>query len=240
MSPGIVRLREVATPILVGAAILVAGIAPWAIMAPVNARIRPDLPWAAIATAAFLAVYVAWLHGAGGPARWRETRHHRLRLWRPTRSTWTRAGLAPTGVLVLMLTLLYVLWIGFARHQPPPDLGAYPTTAYRVSIVVMGAIVSGVVEEVAFRGYLQSGLERHGAGAAILVTSVVFALFHGVHGWHALLLLGPGLFVASVLYGILAYHTGSIVPGMVVHVLGDLAFTVYGRLGGDLGLLIAP
>jgi membrane protease YdiL (CAAX protease family) len=45
--------------------------------------------------------------------------------------------------------------------------------------------------------------------------------------------------VASVPYGILAYRTGSIVPGMVMHVLGDLAFTVVGRLGGDLGLLIA-
>jgi len=101
----------------------------------------------------------------------------------------------------------------------------------------MGAVVSGVIEEVAFRGYMQSGLERFGAGPAILATSVVFALFHGVHGWQALLLLGPGLFIASVLFGMLAYHTGSILPGIAVHVVGDFAHTFFGLLGGDLRLL---
>ena len=71
-----------------------------------------------------------------------------------------------------------------------------------------------MVEEAAFRGYMQRGLERFGSGTAIVVTSIVFALVHGVHGWQMLLLLGPGIFIASVLYGLLAYHSGSILPGM--------------------------
>ena len=233
-------IRPFAVPILLGVAVALVGIAPWFFLAPLNARIRPDLPWAAPATAAFLLIYLAWLNGAGWPRAWREARRYSLRLWRPTTSAWSREGLGPTAVLVVLLALLYVLWIAIGGANGPPDLSPYPTTAYRVSVVVMGAIVSGVVEEAAFRGYLQSRLERHGAGVAILVTSGVFVLTHAVHGWQALLLLGPGLFIASVLYGALAYHTGSILPGMAIHVLGDLAYTIFGVLHGDWRLLVVP
>lgn len=238
MNTAIDTLRPFAGAILIGALVAVVGIAPWTMLAPLNARIRPDLPWAALAMAGFLLIYLAWLNGAGWPSAWRETRRYSLRLWRPTRSTWSREGVGPTAALVLLMALLYALWIAMSTAQPLPDLSAYPTTVYRISIVVMGAIVSGVIEEAAFRGYLQSRLERHGAGTAIVVTSVVFALFHSVHGWQTLLVMGPGLFIASVLYGMLAYHTGSIVPGIVVHVLGDLAHTLFGVLQGDFGLLV--
>lgn len=230
--------RRYAGPILIGGAVAIAGILPWTLIAPINARVRPDLPWAAVAMIAYLALYVAWLNGAGWPRRWREWRHESLRLCRPGPSTWTRAGLGPTLGLLAMLTMLYVLWIALDGQRPPPDLSLYPTTAYRISVVVIGALVSGLVEEVAFRGYMQSRLERYGAGTAIIVTSLVFTLFHGVHGGAALLLLGPGLFIASALYGMLAYHTGSIVPGIVVHSLGDLAYTFFATLGGDARLLV--
>lgn len=233
-------LRAYALPILIGLAVAVVGIAPWSVIAPINARLRPELPWAALAMGSFILVYIAWLNGAGWPRAWREARHYHLRLWRPTSSAWSRAGLRLTALLILLLGFLYVAWIALGGSAAPPDLSPYPTTAYRISVVVMGAIVSGVIEEVAFRGYLQSRLERFGAGTAILVTSVVFVLVHGVHGWQALLVLGPGLFIASVLFGMLAYHTGSIVPGMIVHVVGDFAYTIFGVLRGDWGLLVAP
>lgn len=240
MRTAIDSVRPFAIPVLLGSVIAIVGIAPWIILAPLNARIRPDLPWAALAVAAFILLYVAWLNGAGWPKAWHARRRFSLRLWRPTESAWRREGLGPAALLVLLLALLYVIWILIGGSDRPPDLSAYPTTSYRVSILVMGAVVSGVIEEVAFRGYMQSGLERFGAGPAILVTSVVFVLFHGVHGWQVLLLLGPGLFIASVLYGMLAYHTGSILPGAVVHVVGDLAYTFFAILGGDARLLIAP
>lgn len=230
-------IRPFALPIALGAVIAVVGIVPWSILAPLNARIRPDLPWAALAMVAFIVLYVAWLNGAGWPKAWRETRRYSLRLWRPTRSAWSREGLGPTSILILLLAVLYVMWIAIGGSSQPPDLSAYPTTSYRISILVMGAVVSGVIEEVAFRGYMQSRLERFGAGTAILVTSIVFVLFHGVHGWQTLLLLGPGLFIASVLFGMLAYHTGSILPGAIVHVLGDFAYMFFGVLGGNAGLL---
>jgi membrane protease YdiL (CAAX protease family) len=49
----------------------------------------------------------------------------------------------------------------------------------------------------------------------------------------AMLMLGPGTF-AGLLYGMLAHHNGSILPGMLVHFLGDLAIPtgVLGATGG--------
>jgi len=224
--------------ILLGLLVSAAGVVPWIVMARSNAHVRPDLPWAAIATCAWLVVYLAWLHGVGPPAAWRAARRYRLRLWRADSVAWSRAGIGVTLSLMGAIWLLAFMWILVGAPERPPDLSRYPSTAYLVSIVVMGALVSGVTEEAAFRGYMQRGLERFGAGHALVASAAVFTLVHGVHGLGQLLMLGPGIFVAGVLYGLLARHTGSIVPGMLVHFLGDLAFTFFGVLGGDWRLLV--
>jgi membrane protease YdiL (CAAX protease family) len=71
----------------------------------------------------------------------------------------------------------------------------------------------------------------------VWITSLVFVVAHITHGLDAVLLLGPGIFAASMLYGHLALRTGTIVPGMFLHVLGDLSCTYFGVLHGDARLL---
>ena len=102
---------------------------------------------------------------------------------------------------------------------------------------LMGGVMSGVLEEAAYRGYMQTGLEKVDPANAVLITSLVVAVSHITHGLGAVLLLGPGFFVAAVLYGILAQRTGTILPGMIIHVLGDLSYTFFGLLRGDVSLL---
>lgn len=227
-----------AAPVALGLLVTFVGLAPWVVMATLNARIHPELPWAAAATLAWLILYLAWLNGAGPPARWKAARHHRLRLWRAGSVGWSKDGLVVTLLLMALIGLLAFVWILIGAPERPPDLSPYPSTAYLVSIVVMGALVSGVTEEAGFRGYMQSGLERFGSGPALFGTAAAFALVHGVHGLETLLFLGPGIFIAGIVYGLLARHTGSILPGMLVHFLGDLAFTWFAVLGGDWRLLI--
>lgn len=227
-------IRGYAAPILIGLLILAAGLVPWLLLSQLNARIRPDLPWAALTTVAYLALLIAWLHGWGPPRGNADQRRRRLRLWPRSRP---EAGEFPVWGLVASLVLLYLLWIGMGRMSPLPDLSDYPTTAYRWSMFIMGAVTAGVVEEVAFRGYMQTGLERHDHRNAIWITSLVFALSHITQGIGAILLLGPGLFVASMLFGVLARRTGTILPGIALHVTGDLASVYFGALRGDASLL---
>jgi membrane protease YdiL (CAAX protease family) len=101
---------------------------------------------------------------------------------------------------MVLLALLYVLWIAISRMSPTPDLSAYPTTAYRWSMFIMGGVTAGVVEEVAFRGYMQSGIERHDRVNAIWLTSLVFVASHITQGIGAIVVMGPGLFLHAVRY----------------------------------------
>jgi membrane protease YdiL (CAAX protease family) len=134
---------------------------------------------------------------------------------------------------------LTVLWILMQANRPPVDVSAYPTTALRFSVLIMGATVSGVVEEAAFRGYMQSHMERIGPTFAIVVTSAIFTVAHATHGLDYLLAVAPGFFFASVIYGYLALKSGSIVPGMGLHVAGDAAEAYFVLLGGNSALLFA-
>lgn len=232
------ELFAYAAPVLLGLLVAAAGTVPWALMARLNAGIRPDIPWAAAATGLYLILFLAWLNGAGPPGRWKAARRYRLRLWRKDSAGWSKEGIGVTLALMAAIGLLTLIWILIGAPEQPPDLSPYPTTAYLVSVVVMTPLVAGVVEEAGFRGYMQRGLERFGAGTAITVTALAFTLIHAVHGLQTLLLIGPGIFLAGLAYGALARHTGSILPGMLVHFLGDLAFIYFGLLGGDWRLLI--
>ena len=207
-------------------------------MARLNREFRPEVPWAAFATVAYLAALLAWLNGWGPPRRWKSIRKERLRL-RAERSPAKNHDIISVPAIVAAFIVLTGVWIAMAPANPP-DLSDYPTTAYRFSLAIVGAAVSGIVEEAAFRGYMQRGLERFGIHRAILITSLVFTLVHAVHGIEALLMLGPGIFLASWLYGWLAWRTASIIPGMVIHGLGDFAYTYFGLLGGDHRLLFVP
>ena len=223
-------------PIASGLAIALAGAGTWALLARLNATIRPDLPWAAGAIAVLLVVVVAWLSGMGPPRASSTTRQELLRLWPPQRGERSAGGLSTVGI-VLLLAALTVAWIGIGRLTPVPDLSGYPTSIYRWSLFFMSPIVAGVVEESAFRGYMQRGLERVEPHSAIWITSIVFVVVHITHGIGAVVMLGPGIFVVSVLYGHLARRTGTIVPGMCIHVMADLAYTYFGVLHGNGHLL---
>jgi membrane protease YdiL (CAAX protease family) len=84
-----------------------------------------------------------------------------------------------------------------------------------------------ILEELFARGYVQTRLvEDFGAGAGILMTALVFTLSHtqyflaGLLG-HAMLV---ALFLASVAAGYVRHVTGSLLPAIVAHALGNLPY----------------
>ena len=79
-------------------------------------------------------------------------------------------------------------------------------------------VVSGpIIEEICFRGLLLDGLlkTRCRPWVAIIISAVAFGLFHGL--W------AP--FVTATLFGILAgwlyWRTGSIIPGLIIHIANN-------------------
>lgn len=232
--------RTVVVSLLMGLSISAIGTLSWVALIRLNARERPDWPWAAAATMGLLVVMLMWLSGRGWPGSTSAFRRFHLRLWRPQPGAWSGDGLATILSLSGAMVGLSVVYVLMGASREPADLSSYPTTAIRFSALLMAPLVAGVVEEMAFRGYMQSHLERIGPTFAIVVTSVAFTLLHANHGLAYLLALAPGLFLASVVYGYLALHSGSILPGMALHFAGDLAFSYFALLGGDSGRLFAP
>ncbi len=85
--------------------------------------------------------------------------------------------------------------------------------------LVLFAIVPAVCEELAFRGFILTGLEKgHEARAAIVMSAVLFGFMH------VLLSLFQQLFNATLLgivLGLLAVRSRSILPGIVFHMINN-------------------
>jgi hypothetical protein len=98
---------------------------------------------------------------------------------------------------------------------------APPVTA--VSLLVTTAVVSGIVEEGAFRGYMQVPIEdRHGPVVAIAVVAVAFALAHSLPAFSLTLFV-----VGAAGWSILAWLLDSTVPGMIAHAVVDVVLLLW-------------
>jgi membrane protease YdiL (CAAX protease family) len=131
--------------------------------------------------------------------------------WRAVREPFSSVeiGAAGGGVLVL----LAVVTRSGELASLAPAAGFAPWAA--VTVLVASA------EELVLRGALFDELDRSvGAIAAVLVTSVVFAIMHvPLYGWHVVPLdLGVGLWLGGLRLG-----TGGVAAPVTAHVIADLA-----------------
>jgi CAAX protease family protein len=193
----------------------------WAVLVTINLGRTPRVPWAAAVMAGLLWAYWRYVRGDGPPRRLAASRRERLRAVSLTPEAWGLAllagGAGAAAVWAAFAGLRGVLHIA----NQAGDVTRFPMLTV-VAAILMGSAVAGVAEEAGFRGYMQRPLERaYGPGIAIAVTSVVFTLLHLTHG-AAILPFLPFFLVVAVVYGLLAYLTGSILPSMTLHFAGDV------------------
>jgi len=220
------QIRAVAWSGFLAFLILIVGQGVWGALLVGNLQSSPTVPWCAPAMGIVLWLFWQYLGGKGWPRSTSDARHRYLRANRVPGSvlSWTLvAGL-------LSIVSLAGLWIVlFQLVKMPPnvidDFSKYPALT-AVLVVVIASLVSPLTEEAAFRGYCQSILEREFAGPpAILISTVFFTAAHVVHGllWPKLLVY----FLVGVVFGVTAYLTKSVLPGLLVHVIGDLTFFIF-------------
>lgn len=128
----------------------------------------------------------------------------------PGRAAAGAAGIAPLlyAVITLALSLLPTAWRADYSQAAAPlnNTGVLPFLSV--------ALVAPVVEEVIFRGLIQSRLARALPGwPAVLLSSLAFALCHGQPVW-----MGYAFLLGLVL-GIMAWRAGSILPSVITHVV---------------------
>ena len=96
------------------------------------------------------------------------------------------------------------------------------TNTWAVPFILLIGLLPGIAEEILFRGYVQRRfVDRWGPAAGIAVTSIIFGLFHVTpHGIALATIIGVWL-------GVLAYRTGSIVPGILCHAAINSGWNVW-------------
>jgi membrane protease YdiL (CAAX protease family) len=103
-----------------------------------------------------------------------------------------------------------------------------PRAPLEYAVWVMVALTAGFVEEVVFRGYLQrqftAWFRNHAVG--IVLSAALFAAGHLYQGIASASVIA----VIGLSFGVLAYLTRSLVPGVYAHAWADLYPAIMGRV----------
>lgn len=208
---------------------LLIGLAP-ANVWPLLLRVL-SVPLAATTEVVFLLVYLWWASGGGPPLTSKIARSTAFRRRPLTTTQWTWglvAALSFAGTIHAAIVVLFRL-VPFPTEafRQGYDVSFIPSLPLKWIAVVLSAVSAGICEEAGFRGYMQQPIERrHGAPTAIVVSSVFFLLVHLPKGW-AIAGMVPIVLTAGVLLGLLAWSSGSLIPGIVGHVLMDVGLFAY-------------
>ena len=101
--------------------------------------------------------------------------------------------------------------------------------------LVLVALLPAVAEEVTFRGVVLAGLRRSGSRwIAVVGSALVFGLFH-INPYHVVAAFGVGL-----LLGWVALESGSILPGILIHLVNNGAQVLLDRVPGLAERLHSP
>jgi sodium transport system permease protein len=94
-----------------------------------------------------------------------------------------------------------------------------------MAIVIVLAVLPAAFEELAFRGFVLSGMQRMKSSlGAVVVSSFFFALAHAVFQQSIL------AFVAGLMFGVIAWRTGSIFPCIACHAVHNSMSILLGEL----------
>ncbi len=181
-------------------------------------------PWSVVVMGGVLWAYWKYFSGSWWPKSTAEARSNRFRATELARGVWEWSLMAAMLVVVVMesgfVVTFRILKFPAEGWALGYDFSAVPLWLAWL-LVVMAALVAGITEEVGFRGYMQVPLEkRYGPVVGITIVSVVFVVFHLNQAWAPPVLFL--LFAISVMWGILAYTSGSLIPGIISHTVADI------------------
>lgn len=106
-----------------------------------------------------------------------------------------------------------------------------PTQFSAILVYVLYVVlISPLVEEVVFRGIILNSMRRFGDSFALLVSALLFALFHGN------LIQAPNAFLMGLVIGYFVLCTGSLWTGVLIHMVNNALVLLW----NSLSLVIPP
>lgn len=211
--------------------VMLAGTVPRNLIFFANLRHFSAVPWAVPLVAGYIWFFWQYLSGKGPPESTAIERRASLRANRISSQRWAWSLIAGTLSIVALVLGLMVMnrMAALPQQQVPAEFTQIPKITV-VSLLLMSAPVAGIIEESAFRGYMQGPLERSfGVPLAILITGTMFAVAH----LDFTPILWPYYVAVAAIYGVVTNLTQSILPAIVLHTAGNvysnLDLWLYGR-----------
>ena len=131
----------------------------------------------------------------------------------------------PIGLFFNYITIIIISMFG--ELQPSPLPIPETTSMFLISLFLF-AITPGICEEIMFRGVILSGYENLNMKKAIVITGLLFGLFH----FDVQNFLGPAFL--GMLFAYMVYKTGSIFTSMIAHAVNNSIALVILKLAGSL------
>jgi membrane protease YdiL (CAAX protease family) len=214
------RIPVAIRAVVIGLTVFLVGITLWNI----DFTFIPA-PWSLLIMILILWGYVKYFSG-----NWLRNNNTAFRRtnFRKTKLSTTEWKLGLIGAILFVVVFQSSFVVTFRLTQFPEQvfksqykiLDNFPTWLAWLTIIV-SSLVAGICEETGFRGYMQVPFEtRYGAFWGIIITSVFFFLLHLGKSWAPLII--AHIFFASVLLGLLAYNSGSLLPGIIGHTVMDI------------------
>jgi membrane protease YdiL (CAAX protease family) len=228
------KIPVVVRAVVLGVLITIAGAAILVIFKELNFRYAPQIPWGAGATLICLWLLWKYLGGSGWPRVTAESRRANLRA-NPVNGPILRwsllagglAGVAVFGGYLLAMKTTELPEMVYRIPPPFDEMSLWTVMIWSLTV----AIVAGVSEEAAFRGYMQRPIERrHGAPVAVVVTSVIFAALH-VPQARVTVTTVLAIFAGGLMLCLLAWASRSILPGVAIHTAIDMVSVPLRNLG---------
>ena len=122
------------------------------------------------------------------------------------------------SVIGSILTSILSLILSLSGYQPvTSDIAVPVTVPGLVLYFILLAVLPPIFEEIAFRGILMQSLRRFGDSFALLVSALLFGLFH------LNMIQAPYAFLLGLWFGYLVLRTGSLRISMVLHACINLS-----------------
>lgn len=129
------------------------------------------------------------------------------------------------SILTSMLSLLFSV----TGYQPVTnDISVPMTVPGLILYFILLAVLPPIFEEIAFRGILMQSLRRFGDTFALLISALLFGLFH------LNMIQAPYAFLLGLWFGYLVLRTGSLRISMVLHACINLSAAAMSILIADM------
>jgi membrane protease YdiL (CAAX protease family) len=121
-----------------------------------------------------------------------------------------------TGMFSSMIYMIYsTIFTILGLHIPEPDFSFPKQSGFLILFLIYVCLVGPILEEIIFRGFILKSMQRYGNLTAMIVSSILFSMFH----------LNLVQFVNPILMGIvlafIVIKSKSIIPSIIAHIFNN-------------------